>query len=532
MPQRYLMLNLFCHTTYLNGILANIICHMNNQTAAKPASEKNILDYEIAIIGAGFAGVGAAIRLKMKGNNDFVIFEKAPDAGGTWRDNTYPGCGCDIPSFLYSYSFEPNPNWSHAFSKQGEILDYLKFCIQKYKIGEHIQYNQEITKLDFDAQKGGWQITTLTGKSITARVVIAAAGPFNAANIPNIKGKDSFEGKAFHSLHWEHDYDLKDKRIAVIGTGASAIQFVPEIAPDAAELLVYQRSAPYILPKPDTVFKEKTKQSFKKHPWYQRLWREIIYWFLEYQGQSNYGNRWIRKRRMKVFKKHLYSNIQNETLRTQLIPNYEIGCKRVLVSNDYYPTLQRDNVHLKTEGIQEIAKNGIIDRNGNLNIADVIIWGTGFYATKFPKMLKLFGLDKTENLFDKWNAEGPEAYYGMTVAGYPNLLFMVGPNSGLGHNSIIHMMESQLNYILDYLQHLQKTPSPTAYFDLKKAVQKAFNEAIQKKLSGMVWSDGGCKSYYLLNEDGKNTSIWPGSTVAYRRKTKQMKAKDYEIKNR
>ena len=507
---------------------------MNTATQAMATSskKKQQYDYEVAIIGAGFAGIGAGIRLKMQNDDDFIIYEKASTLGGTWRDNTYPGCGCDIPSFLYSYSFEPYAEWSRSFSKQGEILEYLKMCANKYGIYNHIQFNTEISNLAFDKELGFWTITDNKGTIKTARLVIAAAGPFNAANIPNIKGKDNFQGETFHSLHWNHDYVLKDKRVAVIGTGASAIQFVPEIAPDVAKLHLYQRTPPYIVPKPDTIFNEEAKDRFRKYPAYQRFWRELIYWTLEYQGMSNYGNKRLQDKRMKVFEDHINATIKDPELLKQLTPDYEIGCKRILISENYYPTLNRDNVHLVSEGIKEIQANGILTKDGKFQEVDAIIWGTGFYTTKFPKMFSVAGLDDSYNLFDKWNETGPEGYYGTAISDYPNLLFMVGPNSGLGHNSIIHMMESQLNYIMDYLKKLRQQPNIHTYFNLKKEVQDKFNDNVQKQLSKMVWSNGGCKSYYLVNQDGKNSSIWPGSTVKFRRETKKVKLKDYEVKTK
>ncbi|RMG76353.1 MAG: NAD(P)/FAD-dependent oxidoreductase [Bacteroidetes bacterium] len=486
-------------------------------------------DYEVVIIGAGFAGIGAGIRLKMTGNDDFRIFEKAAEVGGTWRDNTYPGCGCDVPSFLYSFSFEPNPNWTRAFSRQQEIWSYMRHCVRKYDLEPHIQYNTGIEALHFDENRGIWRVKDSHGNETTAKVVISAAGPFNAAFIPEIKGRDSFRGEAFHSLHWNHDYDLRNKKVAVIGTGASAIQFVPEIAPLTDQLYIFQRTPPWIAPKPDQEFPEKTRRFFKKYPWYQRFWREVIYWTLELLGLSLYSNNLIRAYRTKVALKHLRDSIPDPELRKKLTPDYALGCKRVLISDDYYPTLLRPNVELVTESIAEITPTGIRTNDGKLRQVDAIIYGTGFYVTEFPKLFEVYGTEK-RNLFEIWNQSGPEAYYGMAVSGYPGLLFMVGPNTGLGHNSIIHMMESQLNYILDYIKMVRETPEPTAFYDLKKAVQEQFNARIQKKLSKMVWSSGGCKSYYLKNRDGKNVSIWPGSTLAYRKQTKRIKRSDYEKK--
>ena len=487
-------------------------------------------NYEVAIIGAGFSGVGAGIQLKKKNQDSFIIFEKGKEVGGTWRDNTYPGCACDIPSFLYSYSFEPNPKWSHTFSPQQEILDYLKKCVDKYGLNPHINYNTKITSLRFNESKGYWTISDMAGNQTTAKVVISAVGPFNAPNIPNIHGADSFKGEKFHSLNWNHNYNLKGKRVAVIGTGASAIQFIPEIATQVKDLHIFQRTAPWVVPRPNEKISSKAHSRFEKFPWIQKFWREVIYWFLEWRGLSLFSKNWVRKIRVKESLKHLNTQITDPELRKKLIPNYELGCKRVLVSSDYYPTLLRENVNLITEAVQEICPQGIKKSNGEIIELDAIIYGTGFHATTFNDVFEVFGREQF-NLFEKWNKEGAEAYLGTAISGFPNLLFMVGPNSGLGHNSIIHMMESQYNYFLDYLDKLQKTKSPNTFFDLKKGVQKRFNEDIQKQLSKMVWSDGGCQSYYLRNGNGHNSSIWPGSTMKYRKKTKRVKLSDYNQVN-
>jgi len=491
-------------------------------------NQESIKSFEVAIIGAGFAGVGAGIKLREKGQSSFVIFERATEIGGTWRDNTYPGCACDIPSFLYSYSFEPNHDWSRTFSRQGEILEYLKGCAEKYDILPHIQFNTSISKIRFDEGAGQWHIYDEEGRETIARSVISAAGPFNSAFFPDIKGRKSFQGESFHSLHWNHDYDLKGKRVAVIGTGASAIQFIPQIVQEVAELHIFQRTPPWIQPKMDNEFTEKAKAMFRKFPWYQRFWREFIYYFLENRGRAHFGNKRLRSKRTKEALAHLHASVKDPELRKKLTPDYEIGCKRVLISEDYYPAIQLPNVHLHTEGIAEIQEKGLETKESARIEVDAIIYGTGFYTTEFPEAYQVIGRGG-RNLHEEWKGSGAEAYYGISVSGYPNLLHMVGPNSGLGHNSIIHMMESQLNYILDYLDKLDQTKEKSDYFDVKAHVQRQFNEKIQERLQKMVWTDGGCQSYYLLNRDGKNTSMWPGSTISYRKRTKKIQLEDYAL---
>ena len=481
---------------------------------------------DVAVIGAGFAGIGAGIKLKQKGSVSFKIFERSHDVGGTWRDNTYPGCACDIPSNLYSYSFEPNPEWSKAFSPHYEIHDYLKHCVSKYNVKEHIQFNTEITKTFFDESNGYWNIIDAEGNRYLARVVISASGPLNKPLYPNINGLDSFKGESFHSLYWNHEYDLKGKKVAVIGTGASAIQFVPEVAKEAEQLTVFQRTAPWIERKFDKENSEKTKKRFRCFPIYQKFWRELIYWFLEIRGKSQYKPNEIREKRRTSALKYLEKSISDPELRKKLTPDYEIGCKRVLLSSNYYPTLNKENVELVTDAISEITENGIIDQSGKLHKVDAIIYGTGFYTTTYKHLYEVKGINR-QSLFDKWSSEGGEAYYGMTVNGFPNFVLMVGPNTGLGHNSIVHMMESQLNYIMGYLKYLDNNPNSA--LNVKETVQNEFNQKIQQQLKTMIWSDGGCNSYYLKDSNGKNTSIWPGSTMSYRKQTKRINKTDYDI---
>lgn len=480
------------------------------------------------IIGGGFAGIGAAIQLKKSGLNNFVLLERKDKIGGTWRDNTYPGCACDIPSQLYSYSFELNSEWSESFSPHHEILGYLKHCVTKYEIEPHIKYKTTVTEVRFNALVGNWTITTNDKRTYTSRTVISCSGPLNEPAYPSIKNKELFKGECFHSMHWNHDYDLTNKKVAVIGTGASAIQFVPKIAEQVKELSIIQRTAPWIGPKYNQVNTEKSKNRFRKIPGYQLFWREIIYWFLELRGLSQYKDNSIRKWRKKEAIDHLNSQIKDPELIKKLRPSYEIGCKRVLISDDYYPTFEKDNVTLITDALDSFTPNGIKTKDGKETKVDAIIYGTGFKTTTFAHIYPIIGLNG-QNLIKEWNDNGAEAFKGINVSGFPNLLFVVGPNTGLGHNSIIHMMESQFNYIVDYIKKLKNSPTPHTYFDVKLEKQKAFNEKIHAKLKDMIWSTGGCNSYYLKDGTGKNTSIWPGTTMKYRRITKHASLSDFSI---
>lgn len=487
--------------------------------------QKSSPDFQVAIIGAGFAGLAAAFRLKQQARSSFVIFERADEVGGTWRDNTYPGCACDVPSHLYSFSFELNPNWSRMYSKQPEILAYLKNYVDKYDLRPYIRFKTEIIHSKFDESTGLWNLQDTQGNVTTARVVISAIGPLNRPHIPKVKGLENFQGESFHSSEWRDDCKLEGKKVAVIGTGASAIQFIPEIAPKVAKLSVFQRTAPWIIPKEDRKITKFEHQLFQKLPLFQQAHRGLIYWLNEFKGLSFMGNETLQKFGEKTAMEHLHDTITDPELRQALTPPYKMGCKRVLISNDYYPTFLRENVQLITEGIQEVKAHSIIDQAGNEYPVDTIIFGTGFVASEFIGVLNFRGL-KDRDLMAEWSQTGAEAYYGIAAEGFPNLLFLVGPNTGLGHNSIVHMIESQLNYIMDYLKILDQG-GEDAYLDVRADVQKKFNANIQNRLTETVWASG-CKSWYQTSQ-GKNTTLWPGLTVEYRRKTRKINPCDYRL---
>jgi len=487
--------------------------------------ENTKADFQVAIIGTGFAGLAAAFRLLQKDRKSFVVFERASEVGGTWRDNIYPGCGCDVPSHLYSFSFELNPKWSQMYSKQPEILEYLNDCVDKHQLRKYIRFNTDIIQCEFDEEVGFWRLTDKAGNETTARIVISAIGPLNRPSIPKLKGLENFKGKYFHSSEWDYSQSLKGKKVAVIGTGASSIQFVPEIAPEVAQLSVFQRTPPWIVPKEDRSITKFEQNLFQKLPIFQKVHRGLIYWLNEFKGLAFIGNETIQKFAEKVALKHLQDSISDPQLREVFTPSYKIGCKRVLISNDYYPTFLRDNVDLVTEGIQEIGADYILDQSGKKHEVDTIIFGTGFVASEFIGVLNFSGLNQ-RSLIDEWSETEPKAYYGITTEGFPNLLFLVGPNTGLGHNSIVHMIESQLNYVLDYLKILDQG-GEDAYLDVQAEVQENFNSTIQNRLTETVWASG-CKSWYQ-NSEGKNTTLWPGLTVEYRQKTRKINPCDYRL---
>jgi len=486
----------------------------------------NKIDYKIGIIGGGFGGLGIAIRLKKENRDSFVVFERAEEVGGTWRDNTYPGCACDIPSHLYSYSFEMNPNWSRTYSKQPEILAYIIACKKKYALEAHIRYNTTITEAVFQEKEGYWKLTDQAGKVTLVEHVVSAIGPLNVPNIPQFKGSESFEGTSFHSSEWKDSIDLKNKRVAVIGTGASAVQIVPNIVSEVKQLSLFQRSASWILPKDDFEISGVSKTIFRRFPFVQKLRRTGLYWFYEYVGGALFSDNLTRTITRRMAKRHLEKQVPDKVLRKKLSPNYEIGCKRRLPSDEFYPALMQANADVVSDAIQEITPKGIVDAQGILHEVDVIIYATGFHVADFSRRNLSFIGRGGVNLFENWAAKVPKAYYGTLVSGFPRLFFILGPNTGLGHNSQLHVMESQFNYIIDYLNESDKLPA--GYLDVKPAAQKKFNEAIHKKLKGMVWSSGGCNSWYL-NDSGHNSTLWPGYTATYRRKTQKIVRKDFDV---
>jgi cation diffusion facilitator CzcD-associated flavoprotein CzcO len=484
-------------------------------------------DYQIGIIGAGFGGLVAALKLKKEGKNDFVIFERASEIGGTWRDNTYPGCACDVPSHLYSLATEPNPEWRLKFSTQPEIFNYLKNVVIKNDLSQHIRLNTDIIEIKFIEIGGFWQVTDRTGKQTTVKALISATGPLNRPVIPKFQGLENFKGEKFHSSEWDKTCDVKGKRVAVIGTGASAIQIVPALAPDVTTLHVFQRSPAWIAPRMNRTISRFEKTMYKNAPFIQKGVREVLYWINEFFGKAFVGNKRIHKVAEFVALQKLNKEVLNPEVRQKLTPQYKLGCKRVLLSDDYYPAFNRQNVNLITETIEKLTADSIITKNGQAYPVDIIVFATGFEAAEVGIYTKI--LDKNgQNLIEHWGNMGVEAYRGTTVSGYPNLLFMLGPNTGLGHNSVVHIMESQMIYMLQYLDLLEKS-GEKAYLDVKFAIQKAHNEVLQSQFEGTVWASG-CKSWYM-NKTGRNTTLYPRLTVQFRKEMQKLNVNDYEIGN-
>ena len=479
--------------------------------------------HNVAIVGAGFSGLGMAIKLKESGEHDFVVLEKADDVGGTWRENTYPGCACDIPSYLYSYSFEPNPRWTRQYPRQQEIWDYLRHCTTKYDITPHIRYGTTMAGAEFDDDAKLWRLHTEDGEVISARVVVSAMGPLHIPSIPTIAGLDSFGGTTFHSAQWDHSYDFAGKRVAVIGTGASSIQFVPQLARKASNVRIFQRTAPWVVPKGDRRITRAEHAALRIFPWLQRVRRGVIYWLHELRALGMVVNPKFMIVAEKVARAHLARSIPDPELRRAVTPDYQIGCKRILISNDYYPTLTKPHVDLVTEKISEVREHSVVTADGVEHEVDAIVLGTGFHVVDAMDSLPIVGAGGRK-LQDAWR-DGVEAYYGMTVAGFPNLFLLVGPNTGLGHNSIVFMIEAQVRYVLRCLAML-RTAGGTL-LDVRPEAQRAFNDSIQDRLRDTVWGTG-CDSWYL-DAAGKNRTIWPGFTVSYWWRTRTPRAADFEV---
>jgi cation diffusion facilitator CzcD-associated flavoprotein CzcO len=482
-------------------------------------------DFDVIVIGTGFAGLGMAIKLKETGNDAFVVLEQADAVGGTWRANTYPGCACDVQSHLYSFSFEPNPKWSRMFARQPEIRAYLEHCTDKYGVRPHIRFRSAVTAARFDEETGVWHVEVNGGGStLTARVVVAGFGPLSRPEYPQIEGIETFQGQAFHSAEWNADVDLKGKRVAVVGTGASAIQFVPEIADEVESLHLFQRTPPWVLPKPDRPTTRGERALFRRFPSLQQAYREFIYWRLETRVLGFTVHPKVMKAAEVIGRLHIKRAIKDRRLRKAVTPDYTIGCKRILMSNTYYPSLARDNVEVVTGGVARVTEHGVVTQDGTEHEVDVIIYGTGFKVHDPLGHLQITGRGGRD-LAQLWRDEGLEAYLGTTVAGFPNLFVLVGPNTGLGHNSIIYMIEAQVHYVLEAIQAMRDWKA--AFVDVKPEAQARFNEDIQAQLDGAVWSSG-CASWYL-DESGKNRTLWPGFTFRFREATDEFKAEDYEL---
>lgn len=478
-------------------------------------------ELSVLIVGTGFSGLGMGIKLKEAGIESFTILERANDVGGTWRDNNYPGCACDVQSHLYSFSFEPNPNWTRMFARQPEIKAYLQHCAQKYALLPHIRYDSEVVRAEYDEAAAMWTVTTRKGEVHRANVLVSGMGGLSTPAYPTLKGLENFKGKTFHSADWDHGYDLAGKRVAVIGTGASAIQFVPKVAEKVARLDLYQRTPVWIIPKPDRVISAAERALFRRFPKLQLALRNSIYWMLETRVLGFVINPRLMKLVEREARGHIRRQIADPALRAKVTPDYTIGCKRILISDDFYPAISRANVDVITEGIREVRANSIVAADGSEREVDAIIFGTGFKAQDPMPRGAVFGRGG-KDIVEVWK-DGAEAYKGTTQAGFPNFYMLMGPNTGLGHNSMVYMIESQIQYVMDALKTMRRERLRS--LEVRADVQARYNVGLQEKLGKAVWQSG-CRSWYI-NEAGKNTTLWPGFTFKYREQVRRIDLVDY-----
>ena len=476
----------------------------------------------VLILGAGVSGLCMAIQLRKAGITSFTILEKDDHVGGTWYENQYPGAACDVPSHFYSYSFEQNPDWSRKFSGQAEIQRYLQHCAEKYRLLPHIRFNTEVSRASFDEATGVWRVRTANGEELSANVLVSGVGQLNRPHVPDLPGLNEFEGVSFHSARWQHAHDLAGKNVAVIGNGASAIQFIPHVAKQAAKLTIFQRSANWIVPRGDYAYSERAKRFFRAFPFAQRLYRWFFYWQLEKNFFAFGGEGRIARTFETGARALLEQAIPDPLLRAALTPDYRVGCKRILIDDDFLPALLRPNVAVETSEIGLISRNAIETKDGKVHPVDAIILATGFATTTFLSPVQIEGVGGVK-LEDVWRP-GAEAYYGVTVSGFPNFFMMYGPNTNLGHNSIIFMIEAQVRYTVKCIQALAQRG--LRYLDVKPDVQARYNTELQRDLASTAWA-AGCKSWYKT-ASGKVTNNWSSFTVKYWWKTRRPELDDFK----
>ncbi|MGW7437946.1 flavin-containing monooxygenase [Streptomyces sp. NPDC054849] len=483
----------------------------------------------VAVIGSGFSGLGAAVRLRREGITDFVVLERADAVGGTWRDNSYPGCACDVPSHLYSFSFAPHPDWPRTFSGQPHIRAYLEHVADTFGLRGHIRLDSEVRMMRWDAAELRWEIETAQGE-LTADVVVSATGPLSEPKMPEIPGLSGFPGKVFHSARWDHDYDLAGKRVAVIGTGASAIQIVPAIAPDVEHLTLFQRTPPWVMPRTDRAITAVERWLHRQLP-FTRAARRGLQWGIRDLQVSAFTKRPNQLGLVEALAKaNMARSIKDPALRAKLTPSYRIGCKRILLSSTYYPALNRPNVDLVASGLKEIRGSVLVAADGTETEVDAIVFGTGFHVTDLPIAERVVGEDG-RTLAEEWK-DGMRSLRGATAAGFPNWMTIIGPNTGLGNSSMILMIESQLNYMADYLRQLAVLGGSSLGGKVALAARPSavnqWNRRVQSRMERTVWNTGGCTSWYL-DAQGRNTTVWPGTTGEFRRETRTVDLAEYEV---
>lgn len=500
---------------------------MNEVATEKKQANPNdskVLQGDVLIIGTGFSGLGVAAKLDEAGIKNWLILEKADSVGGTWRDNTYPGCECDIPSALYSYSFDLKPDWSHLFSPQKEIFQYLKEFSKKRNLNGRIKFGQTVKSAIFNEQTSRWLVETTSGNKYDFKHLISAVGVLHRPNYPSIKGLETFTGKTFHSSSWDHTYDLKGKKVAVIGSGASAIQFVPAIINEVESLTLYQRSAPWVLPKQNYAYTQeeiskKQRSTFKR--WNERM---KLFWIHEKRAKSFTNISFDNQKTISYALRHIEKQVPDIELRQKVTPDYALGCKRLLISNDWYPALSAPKTTVLTSDIKEITPDSIVTQSGESTKIDCIIFGTGFNALDALGEIQVVG-KKGVRLNQIWNGKAP-SYLGTMVNQFPNFFTMIGPNTGLGHNSQVFMIERQIKYIISAVKKTRKKK----HIEVRKKVQEQYQVWLKSQLKNTVWNAGGCTSWYIDPKTGENILLWPANSIAFWRKTFVLKKSLFELK--
>jgi cation diffusion facilitator CzcD-associated flavoprotein CzcO len=478
-------------------------------------------DVRVAVIGSGFAGLGMAIGLRRRGERDFVVLERADDVGGTWRDNHYPGAACDVQSNLYSFSFALNPDWPRSYSEQPEIQAYLRAVARRFDVRRHVVFGAEVTSARWDDAARRWHVRTTAGR-FRARILVSAAGALADPTHPDIPGLDSFEGTVMHSARWDDAHDLSGEHVAVIGTGASAVQIVPAIQPVVGSLAVYQRTPPWIVPRTDRPTRPWARRVYRRLPAVQRAVRGLTYAGREVLVVGLAKRRQLLAPVAALARRHLHRQVRDPGLRAALTPDYTIGCKRILISNDYYPAVVAPNAELVTAGIAEVRPRSIVTGDGLERPTDTIVLATGFHVTDLPIAGRIAGRGG-RTLADVWR-DGMVSNRSAAVAGFPNLFLLVGPNVGVGHTSMVYMIESQVAYVQRALDVMEA--EGLEVLETTEAAQAAYRELIARTSRDSVWLAGGCGSWYL-DEHGHNTTLWPDFTFRFRRLTSRFDRQNY-----
>jgi cation diffusion facilitator CzcD-associated flavoprotein CzcO len=476
------------------------------------------------IVGSGFAGLCAAIKLAESGETDYAVIERGDDVGGTWRDNTYPGACCDIPSQLYAFSFARNPDWTSSYSPQPEIQAYLRRVARESGVLERTVFHTELEHAAWDDDAQVWRCRTTSGE-VVAKTLVSGAGGLSEPRLPEIEGIGSFAGKVFHSARWDHSVDLAGKRVAVIGTGASAIQIVPEVAKVAVHLDVYQRTAPWVVPRNDRRYSRLERLALRRLPGLARLYRTGIYWAHEGYVPAFTWQPRLAAPAEKAAAVNLRKAIADPALRDRVTPHFRLGCKRVLRSNTYYPTLAASHVDVVTDPIARLTPSAVVTSDGVEHPVDVIVVATGFWTTELPIAERIVGREG-RTLAEAWADGGMSAYKGTTVHGFPNLFTLVGPNTGQGHTSMVFIIESQVAYLCDAVRTMRRRGY--AAVQPRANAQHRWNADLQRRMRHTVWNTGGCSSWYL-DSQGRNTTLWPKSTVTFRRRLARFDADAYDI---